>query len=403
VVVWPSLPGLQQAAVGVAPPAAPSALSGVAASHHRMPTAAGRGGMLGPGMEQPGLPAGAVPPGAPGDWSGIGRTMTPVKGRRTKAQRANSSGKKSNDPNTEGGGDVTNDRDTMVVLRSACDACHRMKRKCDGLQPCNRCRRRSRPCGYSYKQKSGPPKGSKRKLIAADEDLLENRQSRPKLIQVPTMWPKDAQQQGHAAAAAAAAATAHAAAASAAQATMHVAAGGETAQNAGAPSAGTNAAAPPGGATSPGANGINRLLAVGGHGQQQQPVPQQQMPQQQLPQQQVPPPPPQQQQLQQQQQQQQQPQPPRLPGISLPPEGSPSNGAGAAAAAAAVAAASTAPPVPAGAAVAVAPPAPGLAVAGGGPNSPTSPSPGGAKRASPKSGSVKPRHKAGGVRPIADL
>lgn len=87
------------------------------------------------------------------------------------------------------------DREVMVVLRNACDACHRMKRKCDGLQPCSRCRRRSRPCGYSYKQKSGPPKGSKRKLIAADEDLLENRQGRPKLLPL-AMWPKDADEEG---------------------------------------------------------------------------------------------------------------------------------------------------------------------------------------------------------------
>lgn len=156
-------------------------------------------------------------------------------------------------------------RESMVVLRNACDACHRMKRKCDGLQPCNRCRRRSRPCGYSYKQKSGPPKGSKRKLIAADEDLLENRQGRPKLLPL-AMWPKDAEEELSSATAAAA---------------------NEANSN-------------------NGANRMNRLLAVGGMAPQQ------------------PPP------------------PPRLPGISIPPEGSASNGAGAAAAAAAVAAASAA-------------------------------------------------------------
>ncbi|CAM9580573.1 unnamed protein product, partial [Ectocarpus sp. 12 AP-2014] len=52
-----------------------------------------------------------------------------------------------------------------MLLRSACDACHRMKRKCDGKHPCTRCERRGRDCVYGYKQKSGPPKGSKRKLI----------------------------------------------------------------------------------------------------------------------------------------------------------------------------------------------------------------------------------------------
>lgn len=124
----------------------------------------------------------------------------------------------------------------MVVLRNACDACHRMKRKCDGLQPCNRCRRRSRPCGYSYKQKSGPPKGSKRKLIAADEDLLENRQGRPKLLPL-AMWPKDAEEERERAADATAAAVL-------VEASSH-----------------------------PAVSGINRLLAVGGHTQIPQPPP----------------------------------------------------------------------------------------------------------------------------------
>lgn len=93
VVVWPSLPGLQQAAVGVAPPASPpSALSGLA---HRMP-APGRGGMIGSELQPQGLPAGAVaPPGIHGDWGGgAGGAATPAKARRSKV-RANSGGKKS--------------------------------------------------------------------------------------------------------------------------------------------------------------------------------------------------------------------------------------------------------------------------------------------------------------------
>lgn len=60
-------------------------------------------------------------------------------------------------------------------LRAACDVCHRMKRKCDGKQPCTRCDRHNRDCAYSCKQKSGPPKGSKRKLVEAEDDLPENR------------------------------------------------------------------------------------------------------------------------------------------------------------------------------------------------------------------------------------
>lgn len=69
-----------------------------------------------------------------------------------------------------------------MLLRAACDACHRMKRKCDGKHPCTRCERRSRDCFYSYKQKSGPPKGSKRKLIEDEDDLPENRPLKPTLV-----------------------------------------------------------------------------------------------------------------------------------------------------------------------------------------------------------------------------
>lgn len=69
-----------------------------------------------------------------------------------------------------------------MLLRAACDACHRMKRKCDGKHPCTRCERRSRDCFYSYKQKSGPPKGSKRKLIEEEDDLPENRPVKPSFV-----------------------------------------------------------------------------------------------------------------------------------------------------------------------------------------------------------------------------
>ncbi|CAM9493268.1 unnamed protein product, partial [Laminaria digitata] len=326
-VMWPSLPGMQQAAVGVAPPSA-AAMSGVAAMARGgvgVDVTGGRGGILTAVGAPPMMPAGGVTsPSSPrvdGDWGGGGSASN---ARRPKP-RVSGGGKKE-EPKSPG---TPGDRDTMIVLRSACDACHRMKRKCDGLQPCNRCRRRSRSCGYSYKQKSGPPKGSKRKLIAADEDLLENRQPRPKLLPL-AMWPNESEE-------------------SRAVAVAAVAAAGDPA---GASSALTGSAA-----TSPGANGINRLLAVGGHSQ-----------------------------------------PPRLPGISIPPEGSASNGAGAAAAAAAVAAASSSssssskpgasPPVAA--------------------RSPSPPNPGASSmRASPKSaardGSAGKSKAKANVRPIADL
>lgn len=61
-----------------------------------------------------------------------------------------------------------------------------MKRKCDGKHPCARCDRRGRDCFYSCKQKSGPPKGSKRKLLEEEGDLLENRANRP----INPGWPR---------------------------------------------------------------------------------------------------------------------------------------------------------------------------------------------------------------------
>ncbi|CAM9387640.1 unnamed protein product, partial [Discosporangium mesarthrocarpum] len=76
---------------------------------------------------------------------------------------------------------------SMVILRSACDSCHRMKRKCDGSQPCTRCKRRGRGCTYSCKQKSGPPKGSKRKMADVQETPADGRQ-RPKLMPL-AVWP----------------------------------------------------------------------------------------------------------------------------------------------------------------------------------------------------------------------
>lgn len=63
-----------------------------------------------------------------------------------------------------------------------------MKRKCDGRHPCTRCERRNRDCFYSCKQKSGPPKGSKRKLVEAEDDLPENRPTKPNV----PMWSRSA-------------------------------------------------------------------------------------------------------------------------------------------------------------------------------------------------------------------
>lgn len=65
-----------------------------------------------------------------------------------------------------------------------------MKRRCDGRQPCTRCDRRNRDCTYSYRQKSGPPKGSKRKLLEDEDDLLENRTFKPPRVPL-AVWSGD--------------------------------------------------------------------------------------------------------------------------------------------------------------------------------------------------------------------
>jgi len=90
VVMWPSLPGLQHAAVGVAPPASTPPQQ-QPLPHHM---GHGRGGMLGAGL--PGAAAGSPPP-MPGDWG------APVSPPANKARRAKprSSAKKTQQPNTE--------------------------------------------------------------------------------------------------------------------------------------------------------------------------------------------------------------------------------------------------------------------------------------------------------------
>jgi hypothetical protein len=48
-------------------------------------------------------------------------------------------------------------------LRSACNACHEVKLKCPGGQPCSRCRNKQTECVYSYAARIGKPKGSRNK------------------------------------------------------------------------------------------------------------------------------------------------------------------------------------------------------------------------------------------------
>lgn len=52
-------------------------------------------------------------------------------------------------------------QDTTVELRKSCDYCVRLKRACDGKNPCSLCSLRSKPCTRSARKKSGPAKGTK--------------------------------------------------------------------------------------------------------------------------------------------------------------------------------------------------------------------------------------------------
>ncbi|CAM9531976.1 unnamed protein product [Ectocarpus fasciculatus] len=51
--------------------------------------------------------------------------------------------------------------DPTVELRKSCDYCVRLKRACDGKNPCSLCSRRHKPCTRSARKKSGPAKGTK--------------------------------------------------------------------------------------------------------------------------------------------------------------------------------------------------------------------------------------------------
>jgi hypothetical protein len=50
---------------------------------------------------------------------------------------------------------------TQKKVRSACDACHGLKMKCSGGDPCTGCARSKQTCLYSEPNRLGRPKGSK--------------------------------------------------------------------------------------------------------------------------------------------------------------------------------------------------------------------------------------------------
>lgn len=56
---------------------------------------------------------------------------------------------------------ISSSQDATIELRKSCDYCVRLKRACDGKNPCSLCSRRHKPCTRSARKKSGPAKGTK--------------------------------------------------------------------------------------------------------------------------------------------------------------------------------------------------------------------------------------------------
>ncbi|KAK1146870.1 hypothetical protein N8T08_002194 [Aspergillus melleus] len=60
-------------------------------------------------------------------------------------------------------------------VRSACDACHGLKMKCSGGEPCTGCGRSGQTCIYSEPNRLGRPKGSKNKKISSPDKSKSDR------------------------------------------------------------------------------------------------------------------------------------------------------------------------------------------------------------------------------------
>lgn len=54
-----------------------------------------------------------------------------------------------------------------TAVKRACDACHRRKVKCDGINPCRNCNTASLNCTYNAVPQKKGPKGSRAKVISA--------------------------------------------------------------------------------------------------------------------------------------------------------------------------------------------------------------------------------------------
>lgn len=67
------------------------------------------------------------------------------------------------------------------AVKRACDACHRRKVKCDGINPCRNCNTASLNCTYNAVPQKKGPKGSRAKVISA---LREDQKSQSLSAQV---------------------------------------------------------------------------------------------------------------------------------------------------------------------------------------------------------------------------
>ncbi|CCC13727.1 unnamed protein product [Sordaria macrospora k-hell] len=53
-----------------------------------------------------------------------------------------------------------------TAVKRACDACHRRKVKCDGINPCRNCHASQLTCTYNAIPQKKGPKGSRAKVIS---------------------------------------------------------------------------------------------------------------------------------------------------------------------------------------------------------------------------------------------
>ncbi|KAL4998927.1 hypothetical protein BDV10DRAFT_194041 [Aspergillus recurvatus] len=62
-------------------------------------------------------------------------------------------------------------------LRRACNACHRMKLRCSGTNPCARCQDTGNECAYAFVAKLGKPRGSRNKKTIERERERQRQES----------------------------------------------------------------------------------------------------------------------------------------------------------------------------------------------------------------------------------